>query len=184
MAVAKPTETLFVTGLPMDCTSEQANKTFSQYGSVKSATVLPVAAGKNAAAAFIIMETVEQAKWIVDNLNGNIPDGFASPVTVVFATPREQRFGGKGMKGKGMMKGMMNMMSMMMGFGGGKGYGYGGKPYDPARKAASYKTVLCNLFEQNGYCPRPEGSCTFAHGAHELRPKGKGKGGGMMGMMG
>lgn len=33
---------------------------FSQYGSVKEVTVLPVAAGKNAAAAFVIMHTVSR----------------------------------------------------------------------------------------------------------------------------
>lgn len=33
---------------------------FSQYGSVKEVTVLPVAAGKNAAAAFVIMHTVSK----------------------------------------------------------------------------------------------------------------------------
>lgn len=169
MAVApKPVETLFVTGLPIDCTQELANKTFSQYGTVKETTVLPVAPGKNAAASFVIMETVEQAQWIVDNLNGNIPEGLTSPVTVVFATPRANRFdGGKGMKGKGMMKGMMNFMSMMMGMG---GKGYGPSPYKN-----NYKTVMCKFYEQQGWCSRGN-SCTFAHGVHELS-KGKGKGG-------
>jgi len=169
MAVApKPVETLFVTGLPIDCTQELANKTFSQYGTVKETTVLPVAPGKNAAASFVIMETVEQAQWIVDNLNGNITEGLTSPVTVVFATPRANRFdGGKGMKGKGMMKGMMNFMSMMMGMG---GKGYGPSPYKN-----NYKTVMCKFYEQQGWCSRGN-SCTFAHGVHELS-KGKGKGG-------
>ena len=93
---------------------------------MKETTVLPVLAGKTAAAAFVIMNTLEDAKWIVENVNGNVPQGLAEPVTVVFATPREQRKGGgkgKGMKGMKGMDGMMNMMSMMMGWGGG---GWGG----------------------------------------------------------
>eukprot|EP00435_Cladocopium_sp_Y103_P021415 s2167_g5.t1 len=146
----KPVETLFVTGLPIDCTQELANKTFSQYGTVKETTVLPVAAGKNAAASFVIMETVEQAQWIVDNLNGcwfetrNIPEGLNSPVTVVFATPREKRFdGGKGMKGKGMPLGHA-LAGMGMG-----GKGYGSSPYK-----GNYKTVMCKFFEQQGWCSR------------------------------
>ncbi|CAK9014146.1 unnamed protein product [Durusdinium trenchii] len=122
-----PSETLFVSGLPVDCSSEQAKK-------VTDATVLPVLPGKNAAASFVVMETVDQAQWVVDNLNGNIPDGFSTPVTVVFATPRSERAPGKGsMKGMKGMQGMMNFMNMMMGSwgGGGKGwgqpyYGYGG----------------------------------------------------------
>ena len=108
----------------MDSTSESAKQVFSQYGAVKQTTVLPVLAGKTAAAAFVIMETVEDAQWIVDNVNGNVPQGLMSQVTVVFATPREQRKGG----GKGKMKGtdgMWNMMSMMMGGGGGWGGGWG-----------------------------------------------------------
>mmetsp|Transcript_87003 Transcript_87003/g.106701 ORF Transcript_87003/g.106701 Transcript_87003/m.106701 type:complete len:231 (-) Transcript_87003:125-817(-) len=87
-AAPQPNETLFVTGLPMNCTNEQAKGVFGQYGNVKSVTVMPVAAGKTAAAAFVIMETVDQAKWIVDNLNGNIPGHLTAPVTVVFATPK------------------------------------------------------------------------------------------------
>eukprot|EP00913_Durusdinium_trenchii_P030702 g28756.t1 len=97
-----PSETLFVSGLPVDCSSDQAKKAFSQYGTVTDATVLPVLPGKNAAASFVVMETVDQAQWVVDNLNGNIPDGFSTPVTVVFATPRSERA-----PGKGSMKGMM-----------------------------------------------------------------------------
>mmetsp|Transcript_87006 Transcript_87006/g.106705 ORF Transcript_87006/g.106705 Transcript_87006/m.106705 type:complete len:144 (-) Transcript_87006:125-556(-) len=133
-AAPQPNETLFVTGLPMNCTNEQAKGVFGQYGNVKSVTVMPVAAGKTAAAAFVIMETVDQAKWIVENLNGNIPGGLTAPVKVVLATPRDQWKGkGKGfgkMMGKGggkdMMAGMMSMMSMMgmmmesMGKGGGR----------------------------------------------------------------
>ena len=78
----------------MDSTSESAKQVFSQYGAVKETTVLPVLAGKTAAAAFVIMETLEDAKWIVDNVNGNVPQGLMSQVTVVFAIPREQRKGG------------------------------------------------------------------------------------------
>eukprot|EP00438_Fugacium_kawagutii_P027241 Skav214334 [mRNA] locus=scaffold86:346406:348484:+ [translate_table: standard] len=116
-----PSETLFVTGLPMDIDNSFAQEVFSQYGSVKQVTVLPVAAGKNAAAAFVIMHTVDDAKWIVENVNGNVPQNLTNPVTVVFATPRDSR-GGKG----GPMKGMMNAMNMMMNSWGGWGE-WGGK---------------------------------------------------------
>lgn len=111
----------------MDSTSESAKQVFSQYGAVKETTVLPVLAGKTAAAAFVIMETLEDAKWIVDNVNGNVPQGLMSQVTVVFATPREQRKGGgKGKKGMDGMWGMMSMMGGGGGWGGGWGKGGGG----------------------------------------------------------
>ena len=50
--------------------SEQAKTIFSQYGSVKSTNVLPVSPGKTAAACFVLMETVEDAKWIVEHAAG------------------------------------------------------------------------------------------------------------------
>ena len=57
----------------MDCTHIQAKQIFTQYGGVKQANVLPVAAGKTAAAAFIIMESVEDAKWVVDHAARSCP---------------------------------------------------------------------------------------------------------------
>mmetsp|Transcript_28042 Transcript_28042/g.65858 ORF Transcript_28042/g.65858 Transcript_28042/m.65858 type:complete len:255 (+) Transcript_28042:57-821(+) len=140
---APPSEELFVTGLPMDSTSEMAKQIFSQYGSVKETTVLPVSPGKQAAAGFVVMNSVEDARWIVEHVNGNVPQGLANPVTVVFATPKSMRPGGggkgaamkgmmKGMKGSGMPPDMMQMMQMFMsamggmgGMGGGKGGGWG-----------------------------------------------------------
>ena len=107
----------------MDSTSEGVKQTFSQYGAVKESTVLPVKPGKDAAAAFVIMNTVEDATWIVENVNGNVPQGLMNQVQVVFATPREQRKGGG--KGKKGMDGMMGMMQMMMGGWGGGGWGGG-----------------------------------------------------------
>ena len=175
---------LLRTGLPMDSTRESTNKIFSQYGTVKDTNVLPVREGKNAAAAFVTMNTVDDAKWIVDNVNGNVPQGLTNNVTVVFSTPRDQRKGGgKGMKG---MDAMWTMMSMMMGMGGGGwggggwgkggwgkgGWGKGGGGYNPAK----HKTVMCHFWEQQGACHRGD-SCTFAHGAHEIKGGGKGANG-------
>mmetsp|Transcript_31685 Transcript_31685/g.59572 ORF Transcript_31685/g.59572 Transcript_31685/m.59572 type:complete len:150 (+) Transcript_31685:69-518(+) len=133
-----PSEELFVTGLPMDCTSDVLKQIFSQYGGVKETTVLPVSPGKTAAAGFVVMNTIEDAKWVVEHVHGNVPQGLAQAVTVVFATPKSVRKGGKGKGGKGMpppemMQMMMSMMQMMKGGGGwggggdwGKGWGEGG----------------------------------------------------------
>ena len=134
---APPSEELFVTGLPMDCTAELSKQIFSQYGSVKETSVLPVSPGKQAAAGFVVMNSVEDARWIVEHVNGNVPQGLANPVTVVFATPKSMRPGGggksgmkgmmKGMAGKGMPPEMMQMMSMFMSAMGGGGGSWGGK---------------------------------------------------------
>ncbi|CAE7340341.1 SXL, partial [Symbiodinium necroappetens] len=121
-----PSDELFVSGLPTDVTDDLLKKIFSQYGSIKEVKVLPVAAGKQAAAAFVDMNSLEDAKWIVENVNGNVPQGMAGPVTVAYATPRSRR---KGMKGgmKGMMEMMAAMMSSMSGQGKGGGWGGGDK---------------------------------------------------------
>mmetsp|Transcript_24909 Transcript_24909/g.57792 ORF Transcript_24909/g.57792 Transcript_24909/m.57792 type:complete len:141 (-) Transcript_24909:146-568(-) len=127
-----PSEELFVTGLPMDCTSDVLKQIFSQYGGVKETTVLPVSPGKTAAAGFVVMNTIEDAKWVVAHVHGNVPQGLANAVTVVFATPKSVRKGGKGKGGgKGMpppemMAMMMSMMMSMKGGGWGGGWGKGG----------------------------------------------------------
>ena len=39
------------------------------------------------------------ANWIVENINGNVPQGLSGPVTVAYAAPRSRKGGGKGLKG-------------------------------------------------------------------------------------
>lgn len=68
-----PSEALFITGLPKDCTNDFARSIFGQYGTVKDVNVLPVLAGKEAAAAIVTMTSVDDAKWIVEHVNGNVP---------------------------------------------------------------------------------------------------------------
>ena len=68
---------------------------FGQYGIVKDARMLPVAPGKTAAAAVVEMNTADDAKWIVEHVNGNVPQSLTTPVTVAF------KFKGKGF-GKGL----------------------------------------------------------------------------------
>ena len=184
---APPSEELFVTGLPVDCTDDLVKQIFSQYGSVKDVKVLPVAAGKKARAAFVDMKSVEEAKWVVTHVHTNVPQGLSNPLEVTYATPRSQRGGGKGKGGggKGMPAMMMQMMAMMMssmgggkgtgawGAGGGGGGGGGGadpKNHDPTK----YKTVLCRMFMGEGSCFRGA-DCTFAHGMHDLRAGGRGQ---------
>eukprot|EP00931_Biecheleriopsis_adriatica_P119281 TRINITY_DN94520_c0_g1_i1.p1 TRINITY_DN94520_c0_g1~~TRINITY_DN94520_c0_g1_i1.p1 ORF type:complete len:217 (+),score=56.67 TRINITY_DN94520_c0_g1_i1:75-725(+) len=210
---APESEQLFVRGLPMDMTTENATAIFSQYGTVSSCKVLPVAQGKTAAAAYLVMATVDEARWVVQNINNNVPQGLAAPIEVEFAMPREQRAGGFDKGGKGGMKGMMSMFGMMDammggpyggwggwgGFGKGKGMGGKGKGGGGGGGPAAWsgiKTRMCWHMESTGTCQKGS-ACTFAHSPEEIaagkqqsKAAGKGSmqaGGGMQalgGMMG
>eukprot|EP00437_Effrenium_voratum_P018817 CAMPEP_0181447280 /NCGR_PEP_ID=MMETSP1110-20121109/26539_1 /TAXON_ID=174948 /ORGANISM="Symbiodinium sp., Strain CCMP421" /LENGTH=108 /DNA_ID=CAMNT_0023571385 /DNA_START=93 /DNA_END=419 /DNA_ORIENTATION=- len=107
----------------MDCNDEVLKEIFSQYGTVKDVKVLPPAAGKKARAGFVDMASLDEAKWIVQHVHTNVPQGLSNPVEVSYAIPRSQRNSGKGKgKGKGMSpEMMMQMMAMMMSSMGGWG---------------------------------------------------------------
>jgi len=112
---------LYVSELPTNIDEHTLKAVFSCYGVVVDVKVL---AGKSSgpAAGLVRLQTVEEAQWIVQNLNGNIPQGLSAPIAVKFATSPEEKKGKggsvveKGM-GKGMDKGMMmaKMMEMMKG---------------------------------------------------------------------
>lgn len=114
-----PSDNLFVSGLPIDCTLEQVKAVFGQYGTVKEAKVLPVTPGKTAAAAFVNMGSVAEATWILENVSGNVPQNLTSPVNISYALPKSEKGFGKG-------KGMVDFMQVMMGAFGGDSGGWGG----------------------------------------------------------
>merc|ERR1712190_628671 len=64
---------------------------FSQYGTVTSVKTLPVQPGKADTAALVRMADVEQAKWLVVNVHGNIPSGLSEPVTINYAERKGSR---------------------------------------------------------------------------------------------
>lgn len=134
-------ENLYIAGLPDTMTEESTKAIFAQYGVVVSVKMLPKRKGKDDIAAMVKMGEADQAKWLIDNVNGQIPQGLAAPVEVKPAV-RGLGWKGKGkgkgfmglppvpypvmmmmMKGKGKGKGMFPMMNMMMGKGKGKGGG-------------------------------------------------------------
>ena len=86
--------------------------------------MLPVAPGKTAAAAVVEMNTEDDAKWIVEHVNGNVPQSLTTPVTVTF------KFKGKGFEkgfGKGFGPGKGLDLSALSGLAAGLGGGMGGK---------------------------------------------------------
>jgi len=68
---------------------------FSAYGTVQTLKVLPNPKGGKCAA-MIRFQSVDEATWIVENLNGNIPQGLAEAIQVRYANPPGQKGGMKG----------------------------------------------------------------------------------------
>jgi len=125
-------DTCFVKSLPLHSNIDSVKGIFTQYGAVKSVKVLQPSKGLEVVAAFVEMSSPEEAKWLVENVNGQTPTGLQNPVEISLASPNKQMYGGKGGggggggDGKGMMMAMMGMMQMMKGKMGGKGMGKGG----------------------------------------------------------
>merc|ERR1712232_1449433 len=64
----------------------QLNSVLSAYGQIQELRLLPPAASGKRAALIRFASTAE-AKWIVENLNGNIPQGMSEPIAVKYKTP-------------------------------------------------------------------------------------------------
>eukprot|EP00444_Apocalathium_aciculiferum_P030642 CAMPEP_0183426812 /NCGR_PEP_ID=MMETSP0370-20130417/39913_1 /TAXON_ID=268820 /ORGANISM="Peridinium aciculiferum, Strain PAER-2" /LENGTH=254 /DNA_ID=CAMNT_0025611277 /DNA_START=74 /DNA_END=838 /DNA_ORIENTATION=+ len=88
---AAPSDNVFLADLPADMDEAGLRSVFGAYGTVTSCKMCP---GAGKMAALIRFGSVEEATWIVDNLNGNIAQGLSGPVQVRYASS-----GGKG-KGK------------------------------------------------------------------------------------
>jgi len=83
--LGEPCDNLYVKGLPGGFTDETLVALFSSYGRVTRGTVLPSSPGVAHTAALVRMASVQEAKWLVDNLHGNIPEGLGDPVYIKFA---------------------------------------------------------------------------------------------------
>eukprot|EP00401_Gymnodinium_catenatum_P008573 CAMPEP_0117547550 /NCGR_PEP_ID=MMETSP0784-20121206/47182_1 /TAXON_ID=39447 /ORGANISM="" /LENGTH=293 /DNA_ID=CAMNT_0005344459 /DNA_START=67 /DNA_END=948 /DNA_ORIENTATION=+ len=81
---APPTDNLFVTGLPK-LSEDGIRNIFSQYGKVASVKILPNQAGKNDTAVLLRMTTVEDAKWLVENVHSTTPSRLKAPVQISYA---------------------------------------------------------------------------------------------------
>ena len=88
LQVGTPSERLLVAGLPVDMISEDAAQIFNQYGNAGRCVLIPNTASSGTASAFLIMQSSEDAKWIVDHVSGNIPQGLTEPITAAFATKK------------------------------------------------------------------------------------------------
>jgi RNA recognition motif-containing protein len=80
----------FVGGLPPTITEDQVKQVFGTSGTVVSCRVLP--AGGDKTSALVRFNSVEQAAWMVENVNGNVPAGLVDPVVVKFAEQKTNRY--------------------------------------------------------------------------------------------
>jgi len=84
---APPSENLYMKGFPVETTEESLRTILMPYGSVASCRLLPATPGSPTVAALVRMGTVDEAQWLVDNLDGNIPQGQTCAIEVRFASP-------------------------------------------------------------------------------------------------
>lgn len=103
-------DNVFVGDLPVPLTEEQVKAIFGAYGTVQQCKLLPPRQGK--ASALVRFQSAEEAKWFVDTLNGNIPEGLETPIVCRYANAPGGAGGGGGgfgamhaLGGKGMGKG-------------------------------------------------------------------------------
>mmetsp|Transcript_81792 Transcript_81792/g.100331 ORF Transcript_81792/g.100331 Transcript_81792/m.100331 type:complete len:279 (+) Transcript_81792:78-914(+) len=120
---APPNTNIYVADLPAGIDVNTVQTIFSEYGTIVSGNikVMPGNAPGRKSAAMIRFSTLDEAKWIKENLDGNIPQGLSEAVIVRYAdTPEIKAAKAMGMAGGGggMGKGGWGMN------GGGKG-GYG-----------------------------------------------------------
>merc|ERR1712194_115120 len=98
-------------------TQDQCMQVFSAYGNVANCRVWPPKQPGGRSFAMVRFTSEEEAAWVVENLNGNLAEGFATPITVRFANQPGQKFDQEGHAG--------NRSAPYQG--GGKGKGKGGE---------------------------------------------------------
>ena len=83
-----PRDNLRIQGLPDGCTDDYFKQIFSQYATVVGCKVVPQAPGREDCFGFMKFGSVEEAKYILDTLNGNIPQGLQKPLSIKYASDR------------------------------------------------------------------------------------------------
>mmetsp|Transcript_89655 Transcript_89655/g.231364 ORF Transcript_89655/g.231364 Transcript_89655/m.231364 type:complete len:238 (+) Transcript_89655:110-823(+) len=133
--MVEPCDNVFIGDLPAELDQPTLESVFGAYGNISQAKLLP---SQGRCGALVRFASVDEATWVVENLNGNIPQGLTDAISVRYAPPLGDKGKGKGGKdfGKGFDKG-----------------GGGGKdrwsPYDnkgaPKGGGASIKTLKKGL---------------------------------------
>lgn len=83
-----PRDNLRIQGLPDACTDDYFKQIFAQYANVVACKVVPQAPGRDDCFGFMKFGSNEEAKYILDTLNGNIPQGLQKPLSIKYASDR------------------------------------------------------------------------------------------------
>lgn len=81
-AAGAPSLKIFVSNLPAGIDDAKIGSIFGAYGTI---TEVKSIIGTNCC--HITLATLEESKWMVDNLNGNMPEGITQPIEVKYAEP-------------------------------------------------------------------------------------------------
>jgi len=128
-AMAEPSDHVIIGNLPEDIDEETMKTNFEAYGTIKWAKLFNGKGGGGKKSAMIEFSSVEEATWLVENLDGNVPLGLETEVSVKFKPPKGA--GGGGCGGGGFGKGGCGGGNRSSPYGGiipaGKGGMMGGK---------------------------------------------------------
>mmetsp|Transcript_106732 Transcript_106732/g.166696 ORF Transcript_106732/g.166696 Transcript_106732/m.166696 type:complete len:271 (+) Transcript_106732:36-848(+) len=94
-------DSLVIGGLPDGTNEELVQQIFAAYGDIKSVKMLPSQPGGKQSCA-IRFGSVDEAKWIQENIDGNMPEGLTEPLQIKFLTSSAVQ---SIVKGKGSWKG-------------------------------------------------------------------------------
>lgn len=98
-----PSDNLYFADLPAGFDEAACQSIFGAYGQIVQSKILPTAAPGGKVSALLRFGSLDEAKWIVENLNGNIPQGLTEPIIARFAAAKPGVPGkGSGIKGAGM----------------------------------------------------------------------------------
>merc|ERR1711972_1184487 len=98
-AMAAPNTNVFISDLPADVDDAKLQEVFAQYGTVTWSKVM-ASKGKPTSTAIVEFASIEEAKWVVENLSGNLAQGIETPLTLTFKRARSKG-DSKGMGGYG-----------------------------------------------------------------------------------
>merc|ERR1711920_522304 len=79
-------DNIYIAGLPADMDNDTLKSIFEQFGTVVQHRVLPDKTGNaTSSVALVRFDSTDTASYAVTSLNGQIPPGLATPVTVRIA---------------------------------------------------------------------------------------------------
>jgi RNA recognition motif-containing protein len=92
--MAAPSTKVQVSGLPDGTNDASVKEIFGAYGEIKWCKATPATK-----TALIEFAALDEAEWLVENLNGNIPEGLTTPVEVAFSSGKGKGGGKDGKSG-------------------------------------------------------------------------------------